>query len=181
MEDVKFKIEGEEVSLIDLANMEVDEISEVRTTIFPAGMFQWRCIETSIETVTYEKDGEETTSPVVKFTLECRGVFSVVESDIDAESLIGRKHTETFFVRTKKQAETIEDIGRIKAFVKDIGVNEASIPKNAQGKTSFEATVKAAEGVEFKAIMLNRKDRNDKSRVFANLDRNKIKPLDAAD
>ena len=159
------EIDGEQVSLMDIAGIDMSGVEEVRSTTFPAGLFEFKCTEAKLD-VRESKKGDKA---VVAFTLETMNVKTLVsETDnngksINPEDLIGRKHVETFWI-----TNPAEDLGRVVAFLNDTGL---------QATGSLQELLDAMVDHSFQAVMSNKKDKNDSDIVYANLNRTKIAPI----
>jgi hypothetical protein len=105
-----------EFSLADLAQLDVSEIAEVRYESLPAGLYTFKGVEVKFEDTT-NRDDERRLVLTVK--LEVVEAKSVVERGVDKEDLIGKKHTEKFYIVPEKAAE---GIGLIRAFLADVGL-----------------------------------------------------------
>lgn len=106
-----------EFSLSDLAQLDVSEIAEVRFESLPAGLFTFRGVEAKFEDTTNRDDERRI---VLTTKMEVVEAKSVVERGVDKEDLIGKKHTEKFYIVPEKAAE---GIGLIRAFLSDIGLS----------------------------------------------------------
>lgn len=112
------QVEGEEIdfSLADLAGLDATEIQEVRSESLPAGVYEFIGREAKFEETT-NRDSEK------RFVLTCKmevgEVKAVVDRGVDKESLLGKMHTERFYIVPEKASE---GLGRIRAFYADIGL-----------------------------------------------------------
>lgn len=105
-----------EFSLADIAQIDAADIAEVRFESLPAGLYVFRGESASFEETT-NRDGERRVVLTVKMEVaECK---SVMERGYDKDELIGKKHTEKFYVVPAKAAE---GLGLIRAFIGDIGL-----------------------------------------------------------
>lgn len=146
-------------SLADLADLDVSDIDEVRYVKLPAGVYDMRV--KSADLFEDSKDGEIRYK--AEFELEIVEVKSTIESttEEDREKLIGKVHTERFFVKPAEEQDKIEAaIGRIRAFVADIGCNNAG---------SLGGIVRDTKDHVFTTKLIMQKDRNDKSIEYARL------------
>lgn len=108
-----------EFSLADLAALDVSDIAEVRFESLPAGIYSFRGAEAKFEDTT-NRDDERRIVLVVKMEVaECK---VCTERGIDKDDLIGKKHTEKFYIVPEKAPE---GIGLIRAFLGDIGLPNA--------------------------------------------------------
>lgn len=123
-------------SLADLANIDVSDIEEVRFVDIPAGIFDWEVTQTDLTEDT--KDGERRFK--VEFALKIIEVKSILEPGKDPEQFVNKPHTERFMIYPGKTEEEVKKaIGRVRAFVTDIGLDSAGklgeIVANAKGHT----------------------------------------------
>lgn len=117
MSDLENTSTGEtEFSLADLAQLDVSEIAEVRYESLPAGLYTFRGIEAKFEDTTNANDERRLVLTAKFEVVECQ---SCVERGVDKEELIGKKHTEKFYIVPVKAAE---GIGLIRAFLADVGL-----------------------------------------------------------
>jgi hypothetical protein len=166
-DDTGIVVDGEKVTLGDLMGVNLDEVKELRGSSFPKGNFSW------------EVDGGENAPKVlvvgegdkakgaVAIALKCIEVINVNDPEFDGDqnALIGKIHRETFFLTT------VEGLGYMKAFFKDIGAPYASNVKDLLANSV---------GTRFNAPIGKRKDKDDADKIYTNVVRNKIKPLGEA-
>lgn len=144
-------------SLADLAEIDVSDIEEVRYSTLPAGGYEFEITEADLGED--EKDGERRF--FARFDMKVVGVKAVLEQGVDKESLVGKSHNERFFVTPSDTEEKVKEaIGRIRAFITDIGQDSTG----ALGKI-----VREAKGHTFSGKIVKQKDRNDKSIEYARL------------
>lgn len=158
MSDVALSIGGAEVSLADIANLDMDGVVEVRFEVFPKGGYAWKGIAGKIET-TGEGDNKKA---LISFESECFQVYGT-EDGIDPESLVGKKHREAFFLSGDK---ALENLGRAKAYMSDTGF---------KGSGTLQELLDGWGGTQFKAKIKHRKDKNDEDRIYVN--QTKIEPF----
>lgn len=112
--------EQAEFSLADIAGLDASEIAEVRFESLPAGVFAFRGDSAAFEDTT-NRDDERRIVLVVK--MEVSEVKSVIDRDYKTDeqkaTLLGKKHTEKFYIVPEKAAE---GLGLIRAFIGDIGL-----------------------------------------------------------
>jgi len=154
----------QEVSVEQLLGFDLTETEEVRGfPLVPEGIFEWRIMSWTNKNVGWKtKDGEVRKSLVINCTLQAISCLQCKNSEIDPTTLVGAEHTEGFFISKG------EDLGRIKSFFVDIGL---------QGKGTVSDLCDQSMGTEFVAPIKHRKDKNDTSLTYANLDKDAIKPL----
>lgn len=146
-----------EFSLADIADIDVSEIAEVRYASLPAGSYGFEVTEADL--AEDEKDGERRFK--AEFSMKIVEVKAVLERDVDKESLMGKVHTERFFIKPTEPQEDVEkSIGRIRAFVADIGMDNS-------GKLGD--IVRNTKGHVFNGKIVKQKDKLDKSIEYARL------------
>lgn len=105
-----------EFSLADLAALDAGAIAEVRFESLPAGIYTFRGESAAFEDTTNRDDERRIVLTLKMEVAECK---SVMERGYEKEELIGKKHTEKFYVVPAKAAE---GLGLIRAFLGDIGL-----------------------------------------------------------
>lgn len=144
-------------SLADIADIDVSEIAEVRFSQIPNGSYGWEVTEADLHED--EKDGERRFKAV--FEIKIVEVKAVLEPNVDKESLVNKTHTERFFIDPSKPQEEVEKaIGRIRAFIADMGLDN---------KGKLGDIVRSAKGHIFTGKIVKQKDRDDKSIEYARL------------
>lgn len=165
MTDQNQVMDASDMSLADLAGVDVSGIEEVRFETMPIGTFRFRVKEASIDEG-FNKDNEKCFKP--QFELEVIETISILKTPQGedkaeyADKQVGRKHTERFNINMAKDNEEIaKAIGRVKAFHTDIGGESwgSNLIENC------ESTV----DLEFVGNITHQQDPNDKSRQFARL------------
>lgn len=107
-------------SLADLAGLDVSGIAEIRSERLPAmaALFKGKKVSLGEQD---NKDGERRF--VATVSLEVAEVQALVETGLmPPGEIVGKTHTERFWIVPEKAQE---GIGRIRAFVTDIGLNSA--------------------------------------------------------
>ncbi len=145
------------LSLADLADLNVDDIEEVRFVNLPAGVYGWEVKESELKE--YEKDGVRKFKAEIE--LEIVEVKAILDSAVDKDSLVGKRHTERMVVDPTAEEEDVKKaIGRIRAFVADIGLPNTG---------SLGAIVSSMVGHQFHGKIVKQKDRDDKTIEYARL------------
>lgn len=114
-------------SLADLAGLDVSGVEEIRSERLPAmaGVFRGD----KVELVDGEnRDQERRFIAVVTF--EVAEVQTIVEKGYAEADVLGKKHTERFYIVPEKAQE---GIGRIRAFVADIGLDNKGALGGVEG------------------------------------------------
>lgn len=138
-------------SLADLADIDVSDIEEVRFVDIPMGIYDWNVRETNM--VEDSKDGERRFK--VEFGLEIIEVKSILEPGKNPDDFLKKTHTERFMIYPGKSEEDVKKaIGRVRAFITDIGLDSA-------GKLG--AIVEAAKGHAFTGKITKQKPKDDPS------------------
>ena len=163
-ENLLLDIGGETISLADLAGVDMDAVSEVRQTLFPAGAFKFRAEPAKLDV--YGSGADRT--PVIAFKFKCIDVLSLTDAALSADTVIGKFHQEPILL-----TEPMEGLGRTKAFMADTGF---------KGSGQLEELLSGFSGTEFYARITHRPDKKDTSRIYANIGLNigawKIAPGD---
>ena len=146
-------------SLADLADIDLEGIEEVRFESLPKGTYDWEVTDATL--VSDAKDGEPRYK--IQFDLKILEMLSSLEPGVDLEKMAGKTHTERFFIYPKKSEEdAAKAVGRVKAFLVDMGLELAEGSK-------FGDSVRNAKGHTFRARIEKQKDRNDASIEYARL------------
>ncbi len=150
-EDLMLDVGGEQVSLADIAGVNMDAVAEVRGTTFPDGAFKFEVEEAKLTVVGSKEDRK----PGIQFIFKCTDVIALTDSKVDADSVIGKKHQELLFL-----TEPMEGLGKAKAFMADVGY---------KGQGKLDAMLEGFKGHELKAVIKQRADKNDNSIIYANI------------
>lgn len=154
----------ETVSIMDLAGIDLDSVPEYRGgEAAPEGMVDWRGISAMFaEAEMEDKDkksptfGDKVMRAVVDFNIEAIAYQNVKDRSIDITTLAGTTHRERFFIR-----DLAKDMGRVKAFMIDCGMT---------GKGTYADLFEQFIGYEFSGAIKHTKNKDDTSKVYANLD-----------
>lgn len=150
-------------TLAMFADLDLEQFNEIRSEVLPMGLFGWSV--SAFDFDPDDEDGDGNARAKASFTLEVVETQQLLKPEgIDIPSLTGRKHTENFYI---KADDVPAGVGRIRAFLSDIGV--ASTGK-------FIAACEAAVEHKFVAGITHQRDRNDKSRFYARLKLAPAKP-----
>lgn len=162
-ENAQIMVDGEMVSLADLAGISMDTVQELRSEPFPKGVYNWE-VDTNTPPHIAVIGEDKNAKGAAIFKFKCLEVLTMTDADYTgkAEDLVGKFHQETFFLTT------IEGLGYLKAFLKDIG---APYDPNLK-KMLFNSA-----GTRFQAPIMKRKDKNDSDKVYTNVNRGKLKPI----
>lgn len=138
-------------SLADLADIDISDIEEVRFLDLPAGIYDWEVLRADLGEDT--KDGLRRFKS--EFELKILEVKAILEPGKNPDDFVGKTHTERFFIKPQESEDDVKKaIGRIKAFVADMGLSP-------DGK--LKAVVDSAKGHIFTGKIVRQKDKNDPS------------------
>lgn len=161
MSDTEMMEEEIEFSLADLAELDAGQIAEVRFENLPAGLYEFVGIKAEFEDGT-NRDDERRIILVTQFeVVECK---TCLERGVNKEDLIGKKHSEKFYVVPEKAAE---GLGMIRAFVGDIGLGNEGPFGGVEGKEP--GIVDGIVGHHFLAKIVKRPNKNDPSNPYSQL------------
>ena len=157
-EETKFEIEGAELSLADLAGINMDEITEHRGGPFPAGMFDFEVTAAPLGEI-----GKENKYPAAMTEFKILNVVSIDPGqEVDPAALVGTTYAETIIIGSA------QNLGSLKALVADTG-----------GKSSgrLAEMLEGWVGCRFRGRIKHKKNKNDEDIINARLVRSKVKPL----
>lgn len=161
MSEQSVQIGDEMVSLSDLAGISMDEFQEVRGFGLPRGVFHFMIKSGKLLSL------GDANKPAAQFECEVQKVLELAEPDgVDVNTLVSKVHNETFFI-----TDPAEDIGRIKAFLADVGAIAANV--------SLEDALTNAVGCQFVGQIMRIKDKKDPDREYINLKRDKLRAVGA--
>lgn len=162
--------ESVQVSIADIAGLDMSGIEEFRGMGgLPAGTYEFRIKNFELgDKEIKDKDAADGKAvvPVAQLQVEVLACRHTKDQSVDPSTLTGAEHGEMFFIR-----DLGKDLGRIKAFLNDIG---------AQGQGSLGEILAQQIGMEFAAVIKKRKDRNDTSKEYSNIDFNTVQPIGGA-
>lgn len=150
-QDLLLEIGGESVSLADLAGIDMDNVAEVRTTLFPAGAFKFKVDTSKLDVF---GSGQDKKAAIV-FKFKCTDVLALTDTALHANDVIDKFHQEPIML-----TEPMEGLGRAKAFMADCGF---------KGSGKLQDLLAGFIGTEFKTLITHRPDKNDKSRIYSNI------------
>ncbi len=159
----------QEVSIEQLLGFNLQQVEEVRGfPLAPEGVYEWKILAWSNKIKEWTPKGTTETrrSMILDCQLEAIACRQTKDPEVDKTTLVGLQYTEGFFLSSK------DDLGRVKSLFVDIGMTGADVVENLCDQSI---------GREFIAPITHRKDKNDTSKVYANLDRNAVEPLGNAE
>ena len=158
-EDVNVVVGEDEVSLLDIAGIDLANYDEYRLTVNPAGVYQFRILEAKLEAkeVTNKDDpsGSKIKKPAISFEFEAQNCFALTDDKLDPAGQIGVKHFENFYIN-----DGAKDLGRVKAFLVDIGMT---------GTGALNDLLAQSQGIEFVCNLVNTKNKDNPDIVYANM------------
>ena len=159
MTDATVMIGEEEITLESILAQDMTEVEEYRFTVTPAGKYLFRIKDAKLEArEAINKDdpqGPKVLKPTINFELEVQNCFAVLDPKLKPENEVGRIHNETTWIN-----DAIKDLGRVKAFLLDIGL-DANKP--------LADLLAESHGMEFITDITNTPDKNNPDRIYANL------------
>lgn len=157
-----------QVSLADLAGINIDDVAEKEWKTFVEGNFDWEVqADSGLDTFVREnKDsGDNETVPVVKINCKCIHAHAVKGDGVTIEDALGEDHTENFLVRE------LEDLGRCKALMTNSGFTETI---RGQSMT-FQQALEKFVGWRFNSKIKHTAKKGDTDVKYANF--RDVKPL----
>lgn len=119
---IEEQTDGEDgFSLAQLAGFDASEVAEIRFENLPGGSYIFHGTGVKLEKV---KNRDDETRFKLTVNLEVAEVKAVTERGVDKESLVGKKHNESFYIVPSKAEE---GIGLIRAFYADIGLPNGGV------------------------------------------------------
>jgi len=107
------------------------------------------------------KDNTETRyCPTIE--LKVIEVDAVTESGFDEKEMMGKTHTENWFINPADNESALKTIGYLKGFVKDIGCDNAGAMGGIEGQP--EGFLDKAVTHRFKAKIIAKKDKDGETR-----------------
>lgn len=155
MEDDKIEFvefDGQQVSLADLAGIDMSDLGEARFSNIPKGVFKFVFLDGQ-KAPAFHKLGDSKFGAV--FFCKVLDVLGLVDKndapDGDATKLIGKEYRETQFISSQ------ESFKYLNAFITDLGG-----AKTGSYADKFASLV----GIEFTCPISYRKDKNDSSKEY---------------
>ena len=149
-DDITLNVNGQDVSLAQLAGIDMSDVAEQRFTVTPEGVYQFQ-----VENCSFEQRGE-----IVGIMVDCKIHHADNLVNANAADWIGKNHAEFFMIGE----DPVKSLGYFKAFVSDIGVS---------GDAVLEQLMQQLVGHMFIAKVVHRKDKNDKSKIYCNISQKK--------
>lgn len=158
-EDFSMMIGDNQLSLADIAGLDMSNVEAVRYQRTPAGCYIFSIAEAKLGTY-----GEgDNAKAAAMFELKIENVISLSDDSIDQAAWVGKVHKETFFLRKE---HFMDDLGRVVAFLQDIGLQTAG---------DLQVLLDASKGHLFQGFVTHTPDKNDKDKIYANLNRDQKK------
>ncbi len=157
-------------SLADLAGIELAQVeANFGFAPTPAGTYVFRVKSTELvaKEMTPRGETEKITVPAVVFIFSAVNCLNLNDKTKDPASYVDVEHMETFFIRDLQQ-----DLGRCRALMESAGLQMIG---------SFQDLLDGFIGTEFTAVITNRADKNDKDRIYANLNLKMVAPHGGGD
>lgn len=143
-------------TLADLSELDVSDIQEIRFETLPAGIYEFEVMGATLNEGT-NKDGEKRFT--AEFEFKIVEVKALLKPGVDKDSLVGKKITEKLWIDPKQpQDKVAEAIGRIRAFVADMGCDNLGKLGDIVANTKGHVTM---------GKITNKPDKDDKTRIYA--------------
>ena len=140
-----------QMTLADISGIDMTNVEEFRYENLPVGAYTFQTGDCTLE----ELGAEDKPCAIFNVkVLETHGLVGL-DDGVDEASFVGKEHREVFFISEAK------DIGRIKAFLNDIGAPSEGALGDLVADVSNQQV--------FPARIKHRADKNDKSIKYANL------------
>lgn len=162
MSDADLEVEQEEeFSLADLAELDAGQIAEVRFESLPAGIYVFRGESAQFSDGENQQEERRIILTVKHEVVECK---SCMDRGVDKADLIGKKHTEKYYVVPAKAAE---GLGLIRGMIADLGLPNEGPFGGVEGKEP--GIVDGIVGHEFTAKIIKRPNKNNPSEPYSQL------------
>jgi len=159
------------VTLEQLGDFEVGQVEEVRGgEKVPEGIIEWKIKEHVLEEMLIvnkdDRTGDKIPAPVIRLEVEVISARNLKDQALDKDTVMGQSHRELRFIN-----DIVKDIGRVKAFLADIGMEASGSLTDLLDKSC---------GMEFVSVLYHKKDKNDTSKSYAHIDWQAVEPLQPA-
>lgn len=161
------KFEDEQISLADLAGLNLDDVAAKRGESLPKSVLSFEVMGgEDMPDLKVLGDGEKA-KPGAVFKFKVIDVVGVTDPEFTGNptDLIGKVHTETKFLTTT------ENLGYCKGLIIDLG---------GSGKGTLKEQLNNLAGLRFTAPIGKRKDPNDTDKIYTNIVQGKIKKIAVA-
>lgn len=150
------------ISLMDLADVNLDDIPEVTYEALPVGVYLFEGSEVGIKSVDTQNDEGVPVLDVKLTVVEAQEILNLPEGKT-LEDYIDKSHRESFFFKDQ------EGLGRFRTFVKQVGLHNGG---------EMLKVVNSLVGHRFIARVIHSKNKNDPERPFVNLRPEPVKSTD---
>ena len=167
-ESLAIDIGGQNVSLADLADLNLADIEEKRFELLPAGIYRFKNLECKPGVANVEIGGVAAKRPKYTFMAEVVACLHCNQKDYDKDldKLKKKKHGHNITIM-----EIPEDYGRVVAMLIDTGFVS---DRSQLGK--LDEAVEKFKGFEYEAELIHRPNDRDKDRPFVNVKDGTFKP-----
>lgn len=161
--DAAGNLQRQEVSLLQLAQVDMTSIEEYRFENRPAGVYVFRVKNADTDTieVTDEESGGTVKRGAIVITLDVINCLSLNDPNLNPADQIGTEHREMIFL-----SDLQKGLGRLKALM-----NDAGFVSNGP----LDEVLNNFKGFEFVANITVSKSKKDPDKEFSNL--SKVKPM----
>jgi hypothetical protein len=159
--------ETEDLSIADIAGIDISEIAEKRFVQMPVGVYHWIVKEAGLDMM--EISGTQKKVPAIVVECQVKNIQALAKGAVVVpEEIIGETRKEIFRYNPEKQTDWI---GYFKAFAADTGYTASG---------SLQEVLAGYQGHEFIAPIVHRRNKDDADRPYVNIDRTKMMPVSAA-
>lgn len=153
-------IENGGMTLASIAGLDVSEVEEIRASRIGAGLYTFEVTKGFVEERMVKDNTELRYCPTIE--LKVIEVDAVTETGFDAAEMMGKTHSENWFINPSDNEAALKTIGYLKGFVKDIGCDNAGAMGGIEGQPP--GFLDKAVTHRFKAKMIAKKDRDGEMR-----------------
>ncbi len=164
-----FTIDGQELSLTDIAGMNTSDVEAKFRVKLPKGLYQFEVSKAALESQPNAKNSDKT-NLLITAELTVIGFINIPDTSVDKEALIGEKKFENFYLSQESAEKFKDSLGYWKGFAQLTGyANEGELDAILQGWI----------GTRFAGQIKHRVNPNDSDDPYVNLDRDKVQAIPA--
>lgn len=165
------EIENGGMSLADIAGLDTDDVEELRSQALTAGLYVFEMQAGKLQDTTV-KDDERRIK--INIPLKVVEVQAITEKGVTEEEVMGKVHTESFFV---DPADPGKGIGYAKGFIADAGASNSGNMGGVEGAPT--GYLDALQGHRFVAKALKKKGNDGVWRTRIEIPKQKAKKAEA--
>lgn len=158
-------VDGQSLSMADLAGVQMGEVEARFQTKCPAGIFHLRVESSEIDT----RIKDDKKQAIIKSIFVVQAIEKLADANLAEEDVIEKaKHIDTSYLSTESAAKMMESLGYFKGHVQLTG---------APSSGDLQSVLDNWVGTVFRGKIKHRKNPNDADEIWVNLDWNKVQPL----